>query len=118
MAARAGRRGFFHFGGRGLGYSGLTEMNFTHFMRVEREVGGRTRHTVVHVGDPKFSLELEPDEAAEDHIGKGVIRRLRLPNSWAGNYTQYAKFVAAAQEFFQQSFAEPAPKGETRRFQA
>lgn len=93
-------------------------MNFAHFMRIEREVDGRTRHFVLHMSDPKFALELELDQSAADHIGKGVIKRLRLPNSWAGNYTQYGKFIAAAQEFFQQSFAEPAPKVETRRFQA
>jgi hypothetical protein len=47
-----------------------------------------------------------------------VIKALRMPNSWAGNYSQCAKLIAAAQAFFEQSFAEPAPKGETRRFQA
>ena len=92
-------------------------MNFAHFMRIEREVNGRTQHFVVHMSDPKFALELELDASAADHIGKGVIRRLRLPNSWAGNYSQYAKFITAAQEFFRESFAEPASKGEMRRFQ-
>lgn len=87
-------------------------------MRIEREVGGQTRHYVVHTQDPKFSLEIIPDDDAPDHRGKGVIKALRMPNSWAGNYAQCAKLIAAAQEFFNQSFAEPAPKGETRRFQA
>jgi hypothetical protein len=93
-------------------------MNFSNFMRIEREVDGQTRHYVVHTRDPKFSLEIVPDEDAPDHHGKGVIKALRMPNSWAGNYAQCAKLIAAAQEFFTQSFAEPAPKGETRRFQA
>ncbi|MBC8040026.1 MAG: hypothetical protein H7Y06_05745 [Opitutaceae bacterium] len=93
-------------------------MNFSNFMRIEREVDGKTRHYVVHTRDPKFSLEIMPDEAAPDHRGKGVIKALRMPNSWAGNYAQCAKLISAAQEFFTQSFAEPAPKGETRRFQA
>lgn len=93
-------------------------MNFAHFMRIEREVDGRTRHYVVHTVEPKFSLEIVPDDEAPDHRGKGVIKALRMPNSWAGNYAQCAKLIAAAQEFFNQSFAEPAPKGETRRFQA
>jgi len=92
-------------------------MNFTHFMRIEREEGGRTRHYVVHTVDPKFSLEIIPDDEAPDHVGKGTIKALRMPNSWAGNYAQCAKLIAAAQEFFNRSFAEPAPKGETRRFQ-
>lgn len=92
-------------------------MDFAHFMRIEREVDGRTRHYVVHTHDPKFSVELAPDGDAPDHIGTGVIKALLLPNSWTGNYTQCSKLVTAAQEFFRQSFAEPAPKEETRRFQ-
>lgn len=93
-------------------------MDFANFVRIEREEGGRTRHYVVHTRDPKFSLEIVPDGEAEDRVGKGVIKALRLPNSWAGNYSQCAKLIAAAQEFFRQSLAEPAPKSETRRFQA
>jgi hypothetical protein len=41
-----------------------------------------------------------------------------VPNSWAGDYGKYGKMLGAAQEFFAQSFATPAPKSETRRFQA
>ena len=92
-------------------------MDFAHFMRIEREVDGGTLHYVVHTHDPKFSVELVPDRDAPDQVGKGIIKALRLPNSWGGNYAQCGKLVAAAQEFFRQSFAEPAPKGETRRFQ-
>ncbi len=88
-----------------------------HFMRVEREAGeGRSRHFVVHVHDPKFAVEMEPDTAAADKIGTGVLRRLSVPNSWAGNYGQYASLVKAAQEFFRQSMlTEPVTKTETRR---
>ncbi|CAM3136171.1 hypothetical protein [Rariglobus hedericola] len=93
-------------------------MNFANFIRIEREEEGRTRHYVVHTRDPKFSIEIIPDDAAPDHVGKGTIKAVRLPNSWAGNYSQCAKLITAAQEFFNQSFAEPVPKGETRRFQA
>jgi hypothetical protein len=93
-------------------------MNFSNFMRIEREVDGQTRHYVVHTRDPKFSLEIIPDQGAPDHHGQGVIKALRMPNSWAGNYSQCAKLIVAAQAFFERSFAEPAPKGETRRFQA
>jgi len=93
-------------------------MNFAHFMRIEREVDGQIRHYVVHTVDPKFSIELMPDAESPDKVGKGVIKGVRLPNSWAGNYAHCVKLIAAAQEFFQQSFGEPVPKGETRRFQA
>ncbi|MDB6127685.1 MAG: hypothetical protein JWM35_1581 [Verrucomicrobia bacterium] len=93
-------------------------MSFAHFLRIEREERGGSRHYVVHASDPRFSLELSPDGEAPDKIGRGVIKRICLPNSWAGDYGKYAKLMGAAQEFFAQSFAEPAPKDETRRFQA
>lgn len=94
-------------------------MDFAHFLRIERETkGGRTRHFVVHTRDPKFSLELAPDGDAPDKIGRGVIKRICVPNSCIGDYSQYAKFMAAAQEFFRVSFSEPASKAEIRRFSA
>ncbi len=93
-------------------------MNFAHFVRIEREgADGEMRHYVLHAHDPKFSMDLAPDADAPDKIGKGIIKRVCVPNSWGGNYGQYGKFLAAAQEFFRESFAEPAPKAETRRFE-
>ncbi|MEY3775759.1 MAG: hypothetical protein RLZZ129_2539 [Verrucomicrobiota bacterium] len=91
-------------------------MNENHFMRIEREGPGGSRHYVVHAVDPRFTLEMTPDAQAPDQVGRGVLKRLRLPNSWAGDYTKYSKLIGAAQDFFAQSFAEPAPKTETRRF--
>ncbi len=91
-------------------------MDFPHFMRIERDGPGRARHCVVHLVDPKFSLEIEPDREAPDKIGRGVIKRVRVPNSWAGDYGKCAKLLSAAQEFFTESLATPAPKAETRRF--
>jgi hypothetical protein len=93
-----------------------TPMSFAHFLRIEREEPGGSRHYVVHVSDPKFSLELTPDGAAPDHIGQGVIKRICLPNSCAGDYHKYIKLLDAAQEFFAQSFGEPVAKNEMRRF--
>jgi hypothetical protein len=61
-------------------------------------------------------MELAPDVGAPDQVGQGVIKRLHVPNSWAGDYTKYSKFITAAQQFFRESFEEPAPKSETRRF--
>ena len=97
-------------------------MEFPHFLRIEREGGGGSRHYVVHTNDPKFSMELLPDATAPDKIGKGIIKRVCVPNSWAGDYASYAKFIAAAQDFFGKSFGEPVTKAETfsaetRRFQ-
>lgn len=97
-------------------------MEFPHFLRIEREGGDGSRHYVVHTNDPRFSMELTPDATAPDKVGKGIIKRVSVPNSWAGDYARYSKFIGAAQEFFGRSFAEPAPKAETfspatRRFQ-
>jgi hypothetical protein len=91
-------------------------MNLSEFLRIERENRDGSRHYVVHTHDPKFTMELAPDSAAPDKIGRGVIKRIHVPNSWAGDYTKYSKFISAAQEFFAESFAEPQPKAETRRF--
>ena len=80
-------------------------MNFAHFVRIDRERRGHERHYVVHVQDPKFTLELMPDREAPDRIGQGVIKRICVPNSWAGDYGQYSRMLTAAQEFFAQSNA-------------
>lgn len=87
------------------------------FLRIERDdpVGAGARHYVVHTHDPKFSLELAPDDGAPDRKGRGVLKRLCVPNSWTGDYNQYGQLIAAAQDFFAQSRQEPAPKAETRR---
>ncbi len=90
-------------------------MNSPHFLRIEREQSGGSRHYVIHTNDPKFSMELAPDGGAPDKIGKGVIKKVHVPNSWAGDYTKYSKWIGAAQDFFRESFSEAVPKAETRR---
>ena len=90
-------------------------MDEDHFLRIERKGTESSQHYVVHLLDPKFSVELTPDGGAPDKIGRGVIRRVQVPNSWAGDYGQYAKLLTAAQDFFAQSFAAPEPKAVTRR---
>lgn len=55
---------------------------------------------MVHGREPRFALELTPDGDAPDRMGRGVIRRLCVPNSWAGDYGKYARLLAPAQDFF------------------
>lgn len=86
-------------------------MNFPHFVRIDRERRGQERHYVVHTQDPKFTLELTPDREAPDQVGRGVIKRVCVPNSWAGDYGRYAKLLTAAQQFFVESKPGPAPRG-------
>jgi hypothetical protein len=76
-----------------------------HFVRVDRDDRSGSRHFVVHGHEPRFALELAPDGDAPDCMGRGVIRRLCVPNSWAGDYGQYARLLAPAQDFFAQSSA-------------
>lgn len=64
---------------------------------------------MVHTQDPRFTLELTPDQEAPDRIGGGIIKRVCVPNSWAGDYGQYGRLVAAAQEFFAAANRGPAP---------
>jgi maltose-binding protein MalE len=86
-------------------------MDFPHFTRIERETAdGGSRHVVVHSQDPQLAIEMVPDTTAPDQVGQGVIRRVSVPNSWAGQYSQYSKLIAQAQAFFRASFAEPMPK--------
>jgi len=92
----------------GTGSLRAQPMNFSHFVRIDRERRGQERHYVVHTHDPKFTVELTPDVAAPDRVGQGVIKRICVPNSWAGDYGQYAKLLAAAQDFFAQSNAGPS----------
>ena len=90
-------------------------MNYSHFLRVEWDGRGRPRHYVVHTIDPKFAVELAPDREAPNQIGRGAIKRLRVPNSWTGDYGKCAKLVGDAQDFFAQSLAAPVPKAGSRR---
>jgi len=83
--------------------------HFPHFVRIDRDgrrEGGR--HFVVHTHNPTFTLELAPDADAPDSVGRGVIKRVCVPNSWAGDYTKYSKLLAAAQDFFARSGASDA----------
>lgn len=82
---------------------GPLPMNFSHFVRIDRDGRGHGRHYVVHTHEPNFTLELAPDLAAPDRIGHGIIKRLCVPNSWAGDYGQYGRMLAAAQDFFAES---------------
>jgi len=101
-------------------------MNFPHFLRIEHEqrdgspsfaeASEGRRHIVLHLAEPRMALEITPDLTAPDKIGRGLIKRVCVPNSWAGDYGESAKLIATAQEFFEQSFAEPVPAAEARRF--
>jgi hypothetical protein len=81
------------------------------FTRIDRDDRRGGRHFVVHGCDPRFALELAPDADAPDQMGRGVIKRLCVPNSWAGDYGRYARLLAQAQDFFAASGAAPPRRG-------
>ncbi len=85
-------------------------MNSSHFVRIDRERRGGDRHYVVHTHDPKFTVEFTADREAPDRMGQGIIKRICVPNSWAGDYGRYAKLLTAAQDFFAQSNSGPASR--------
>ncbi|MDP1581181.1 MAG: hypothetical protein Q8M02_12950 [Candidatus Didemnitutus sp.] len=78
-------------------------MNFPHFVRIDREGRPRDEHYVVHAAEPKFTVELSADKSASGELSAGVIKRVCVPNSWAGDYGKYAKLLTKAQEFFAES---------------
>jgi hypothetical protein len=89
-------------------------MEFTHFIRVEREeADGVTRQYVLHAHDPKLMMEITPDVR-----GTGTIRRVCVPNSWTGNYSRYAKVIAEAQAFLRRAAGSGEGGGTSSRFQA
>ena len=90
-------------------------MHFPNFLRIERDEPGSSRHYVVHTRQPNFLMELAPDAGAPDQVGNGVLKRICVPNSWAGDYQKYFRLMSGAQKFFAASFGPPAPKGFTRR---
>lgn len=90
-------------------------MNFPGFMRIERDEPGSSRHFVIHTQGPAFAMELAPDAGAPDRVGKGVLKRVCVPNSWAGDYQKYFRLMGVAQEFFSASFGAARPRRFTRR---
>lgn len=86
---------------------------FPHFVRIDRDGWRAAAHYVVHTRDPRFTLELSPDPEAPDRIGQGIIKRIHVPNSWAGDYGRYGRLLQAAQEFFVQS--NPSGQPSSRR---
>jgi len=90
-------------------------MSSNHFLRVERDGKFGSKHYIVHLSDPRFSMELVPDRDAPDKIGKGVIKRVCLPNSWAGDYSRTARLIGAAQDFFARTLSEQNVKAHPRQ---
>ncbi|WP_221032998.1 hypothetical protein [Actomonas aquatica] len=74
-------------------------------MRIEQEASdGSTQYFVVHTHDPKMAVKFAA-EMVNGKVRPGTIQRLSVPNSWAGQYSQYAKLLSKAEAFFRASLA-------------
>ncbi len=86
-------------------------MDYPNFVRIEQEAAnGESHHFVVHTRNPKLAVEFRAEVGPQGTLKPGVIRRVSVPNSWAGQYSQYAKLLAKAEKFFRASLD---PSGET-----
>mgnify|MGYP003676235000 CR=1 FL=1 len=84
-------------------------MNYPHFVSIEQEAAdGNMHHFVVHTRDPKLAVKFAA-ETVDGKVKPGTIQRISVPNSWAGQYSQYAKLVSKAEAFFRATLngAEP-----------
>ena len=82
-------------------------MNYPHFVSIAQEGDdGTTQHYVVHTHDPKLAVKFSA-ETVKGRIKPGTIQRISVPNSWAGEYSQYAKLVSQAERFFRATLSDP-----------
>lgn len=87
-------------------------MNYPHFVSIEQEErDGTTHHYVVHTRDPKLAIKFSA-EWEKGQIKPGTIQRISVPNSWAGQYGQYAKLVSQAEQFFRATLGEQPTWGD------
>lgn len=84
-------------------------MNLGCFLRVDQETAHGERHFVIHKADPPFSIEVEVNCDSSGRVKDFTLKRLRLPNSWTGDYAKYTRLVNAALAFFEQSCREGDP---------
>ena len=78
-------------------------MNYPNFVRIEQETAADgPQYFVVHTRDPKMAVKFAA-EVVNGVIKPGTIQRVSVPNSWAGQYSRYAKLLAQAEAFFRAS---------------
>lgn len=69
------------------------------FCHVEKRGGERSRHFVVHSRSPQFTLEVGYEATDSDSRATSVIRSVRLPNSWSGDYHRCSALLGPALAF-------------------
>jgi hypothetical protein len=71
------------------------------FCHVEKRERSGSRHFVVHTQSPRFVVEMESSSTTPDGRRMGVIKRVCVPNSWAGDYQKCGRALGAALAFFE-----------------
>ncbi len=81
------------------------------FCHVEHRKPGNSRHYIVHTETPRMVVEMEEQvvDGTDGKTRRGVIRRVSVPNSWAGNYHHSARLLGAAVAFFESPARPDAP---------
>lgn len=75
-------------------------MDFPNFVSIEQEgTDGELHHFVVYTQNPKMAVQFSARQEG-GRLVPGTIQRISVPNSWAGEYSKYAKLVAKAEAFF------------------
>jgi len=72
---------------------------FAGFCHIEKRSGKKPRHFVVHSRAPRFSAEVEFGTSGPAARGTGVIRSVRMPNSWSGDYDRAGALLGPAMAF-------------------
>lgn len=81
-------------------------MALSHFLKIEQNQGRCIRIHLIHTCDPKFLIEMSPEYDASGNVCNGVIRSVRVQNSWSGDYQKYDELIREAERFFQLSLEE------------
>jgi len=74
--------------------SKVAQPEFCHV--VETNPSGEDRYFVVHAGTPRVVVEMAGGPRDHRAPREAVIRRVRVPNSWAGDYHHCARILDAA----------------------
>ena len=83
-------------------------MAINHFVQVEQEHEDGNKITVFHRAKPHFSIEIQPVYGPDGTPQSGVIKRIRIQNSWTRDYHQYSKLIAQAETLYRQTL-NPEP---------
>jgi hypothetical protein len=78
------------------------------FCHVEKRERSGSKHFVVHTSSPRFVIEIEAaGGVTPDGHRSGVIKRVCVPNSWAGDYQKCGRALGAALAFFESPPSNP-----------